>query len=112
VASPELARSIRKLVAMIDVPDIERALEWYASIGFEELSRFGEDGELNFGMVAFGNAAVMFRPGGKPVCTTLPCGFIPVTWITYTRISSHWRLNLWRRFTTRSTAGANSGFAM
>jgi len=59
------AGSIRQLVAMIDVPDIERALEWYASIGFEELARFREDGELNFGMVAFGKAEVMFRPGGK-----------------------------------------------
>ena len=61
----ELAGSIRKLVAMIDVPDIKRALAWYVSIGFRELGRFGEDGKLNFGMVAFGKAEVMFRPGGE-----------------------------------------------
>jgi uncharacterized glyoxalase superfamily protein PhnB len=61
----ELAGSVRKLVAMIDVPDIERALEWYQSIGFRELARYGEDGELNFGMVSFGKAEVMFRPGGQ-----------------------------------------------
>ena|SRR5215471_5721770 len=61
----ELAGSVRKTVAMIDVPDIQRALEWYKSVGFAELARFGEDGELNFGMVALGKGEVMFRPGER-----------------------------------------------
>jgi catechol 2,3-dioxygenase-like lactoylglutathione lyase family enzyme len=55
-----LARSTRKGVAMIGVPDIAAALRWYASIGFTEVERYADDGLVNFGMVTFGKAELMF----------------------------------------------------
>ena len=55
-----LARSTRKGVPMIGVPDIGAALRWYASIGFTEVTRNEDGGLVNFGMVAFGRAEVMF----------------------------------------------------
>jgi ankyrin repeat protein/catechol 2,3-dioxygenase-like lactoylglutathione lyase family enzyme len=64
-----LAGNTRKGVPMISVPDIAKALSWYTSMGFQEIARFEEDGLVNFGMVAFGNAQLMMRvapwgPGG------------------------------------------------
>jgi ankyrin repeat protein len=55
-----LARSTRKGVPMIGVPDIAAALRWYASIGFTEVERYADDGLVNFGLVTFGRAEVMF----------------------------------------------------
>lgn len=57
----KLGAGVRKGVPMISVPDIAEALRWYASIGFGEVARFEEDGLVNFGMVAFGNAELMMR---------------------------------------------------
>jgi hypothetical protein len=51
-----------KCVPMITVADVARTLDWYLSIGFTELARSGEDGEVNFGMVAFGKGEVMLVP--------------------------------------------------
>jgi ankyrin repeat protein len=62
----KMASSIKKGVPMVKVPDVAATLEWYTSIGFTEITRFGDDGEVNFGMVSFGGAEVMFVPGGKP----------------------------------------------
>jgi ankyrin repeat protein len=61
-----LAKSVAKGVPMIYVPDVARALDWYVSIGFTELNRFDDDGLVNFGMVAFGNAELMLNMHGKP----------------------------------------------
>jgi ankyrin repeat protein len=62
----KMAPSIKKGVPMVSVPNVEATLEWYKSIGFTELARFGDDDEgLNFGMVSFGGAEVMFVPGGR-----------------------------------------------
>ena len=61
----KLASSIKKSVAMIYVPDVAAALDWYLSIGFKELARFGDDGKVNFGMVSFGNAEIMLNMHGK-----------------------------------------------
>jgi ankyrin repeat protein/uncharacterized glyoxalase superfamily protein PhnB len=61
-----LAKSVTKGVPMIYVPDVAQALDWYASIGFQELTRFDDDGEVNFGMVAFGGAELMLNMHGKP----------------------------------------------
>jgi ankyrin repeat protein len=61
----KLAESVRKGVPMITVPDVARALDWYLSIGFKEIARYGEDGLVNFGMVAFGRAELMLNMGGK-----------------------------------------------
>ncbi len=59
-----LAPSVAKGVAMIYVPDVAQALEWYTSIGFTEIARFAADGVVNFGMVAYGQAEVMLNMHG------------------------------------------------
>ncbi len=61
-----LARSVRKSVTMIMVPDVARALEWYTSIGFREIARYADGGYVNFGMVSFGDAELMLNMHGKP----------------------------------------------
>ena len=61
-----IAASVTKGVPMIYVPDVARALDWYLSIGFTELSRYEDDGVVNFGMVAFGGAELMLNMHGKP----------------------------------------------
>jgi ankyrin repeat protein/catechol 2,3-dioxygenase-like lactoylglutathione lyase family enzyme len=60
-----LAGSVKKSVAMIMVPDVARALEWYTSIGFREIARYGDDGYVNFGMVSFGEAELMLNMHGS-----------------------------------------------
>jgi ankyrin repeat protein/uncharacterized glyoxalase superfamily protein PhnB len=61
-----LASSVQKGVPMILVPDVARALDWYASIGFKEIARYADDGLVNFGMVSFGRAELMLNMHGKP----------------------------------------------
>jgi uncharacterized glyoxalase superfamily protein PhnB len=61
-----LAKSVAKGVPMIYVSDVARALDWYVSIGFTELRRFDDDGVVNFGMVAYGNAEMMLNMHGRP----------------------------------------------
>ena len=61
----KLASSIKKSVAMIYVPDVGATLDWYVSIGFKEIARFGDEGKVNFGMVSFGNAEIMINMNGK-----------------------------------------------
>lgn len=61
-----MADATRKIVPMITVPDVTRALDWYTSIGFREMARYGEGGVVNFGMVSFGKAEVMLNMHGKP----------------------------------------------
>ncbi len=61
-----MADSTRKIVPMIMVADVARALDWYTSIGFKEMARYGEEGVVNFGMVSFGKAEVMLNMHGKP----------------------------------------------
>ena len=51
---------------MIYVPDVASALDWYVSIGFTEVARYGNDGHVNFGMVSFGRAELMLNVHGKP----------------------------------------------
>ncbi len=59
----KLARSIQKGVPMIRVPDIAQTLDWYTSIGFTEIGRFGDGGSVDWGMASFGKAQLMFMPG-------------------------------------------------
>jgi ankyrin repeat protein len=63
-AMADLADHVKKGVPMIYVADVAAALDWYASIGFTELSRFADDGQVNFGMVSFGGAELMLTIGG------------------------------------------------
>jgi ankyrin repeat protein len=60
-----IASSVKKGVPMIYAPDVARALDWYVSIGFTEIARFGQDGQVNFGMVSFGGAELMLNMHGK-----------------------------------------------
>jgi ankyrin repeat protein len=62
----KLADSVKKGVPMIMVPDVAHTLDWYVSIGFEELNRVADDGQVNFGMVSFGKAELMLNMHGKP----------------------------------------------
>lgn len=48
---------------MIRVPDIAQALDWYTSIGFTEIGRVGNGASVDWGMVSFGKAQLMFMPG-------------------------------------------------
>ena len=61
----EMARSIKKGVPMIMVPDVARALDWYTSIGFTEIARYGDHGLVNFGMVSLGQVELMLNMHGK-----------------------------------------------
>ncbi len=61
-----MAGSVKKGVPMIAVPDVARTLDWYASIGFREINRYADGGQVNFGMVAFGEAELMLNMHGKP----------------------------------------------
>jgi ankyrin repeat protein/uncharacterized glyoxalase superfamily protein PhnB len=61
----KLADSVSKGVPMIYVPDVRRALEWYASIGFKEVARYEDDGLVNFGMVSLGKAELMLNMHGQ-----------------------------------------------
>jgi uncharacterized glyoxalase superfamily protein PhnB len=62
----KMSESIKTTVPLICVPDVAAALDWYVSIGFTELGRYEDDGVVNFGMVSFGKAEIMFTMHGKP----------------------------------------------
>jgi ankyrin repeat protein len=64
-AMAQLAGSVSKGVPMIYVPDVAAALDWYASIGFREIARYGDGRMVNFGMVSFGKAELMLNMHGK-----------------------------------------------
>jgi hypothetical protein len=61
----EAGASIKKIVPMIDVPDVARTLDWYASIGFKELGRYEDHGVVNWGMLSFGKAEIMLNAHGE-----------------------------------------------
>jgi ankyrin repeat protein/catechol 2,3-dioxygenase-like lactoylglutathione lyase family enzyme len=60
----KLAASTKKIAPALSVPDIAKALEWYTSIGFREVGRWEDDGIVNWGMVAFGEAEIGFGMHG------------------------------------------------
>jgi ankyrin repeat protein len=60
-----LAGSTKDLVPMIYVPDVATALDWYTSIGFKELARYGDEGFVNFGVLSFGKAQILVNMNGK-----------------------------------------------
>jgi hypothetical protein len=61
-----LAPSVGRLSVMLAVPDMRAAVEWYRSIGFEVTATHGENGELDFAAVQFGDAEIMFTPSTDP----------------------------------------------
>jgi catechol 2,3-dioxygenase-like lactoylglutathione lyase family enzyme len=56
----------RSVAPMIHVPDVAATVAWYQSLDFTVVDRSEDDGELNWAMLAYGNAAVMFNAGGQP----------------------------------------------
>jgi ankyrin repeat protein len=61
----KLAASVKDLVPMIYVPDVAAALDWYTSIGFKEIARYGDEGFVNFGVLSFGKAQILVNMNGK-----------------------------------------------
>jgi len=51
---------------MIHVPDVRQTVEWYKSLGFDVVGTNGEDGELDWAMLSFGDGFIMFSEGGRP----------------------------------------------
>ena len=63
--APDSTGGIRGLAPMLAVPDIERTLAWYRSVGFElDGTHAGADGRLDWASVSFGPARIMFVPAG------------------------------------------------
>lgn len=57
----------QKVVPMIHVPDVRATVDWYESIGFRVVARYGNetaDG-LSFAIVSFGGGQVMFNQCGE-----------------------------------------------
>jgi uncharacterized glyoxalase superfamily protein PhnB len=65
-AMSALADSVRRNVPMISVPDVASTLAWYRSIGFVEVGRNEDEGEVNWASLACGNAKLMLTMHGKP----------------------------------------------
>ncbi|MGC4048272.1 MAG: ankyrin repeat domain-containing protein [Paludibaculum sp.] len=64
-AMADLAGSVKRVVPLINVPDVAAALDWYVSIGFQELGRYEYNEVVNFGMVGLGDAEIMLNLHGK-----------------------------------------------
>ncbi|HEX5474715.1 MAG TPA: ankyrin repeat domain-containing protein [Vicinamibacterales bacterium] len=100
-----LAGSVRKAVTMIYVPDVARALDWYASMGFTELERYGADDRVNFGMVAFGQAALMLNMHGRSGLQTASL------WFYTDQVDALYQLLKGRQLTAARAALAQEGEA-
>jgi ankyrin repeat protein len=61
----KVAVSIGKLNPMIYVPDVVTTLDWYVSLGFVEVARYGDDGLINFGKVRLGKAEILINMNGR-----------------------------------------------
>ena len=57
---------MRRVTPMLHVPDIDAALRWYESIGFEVLNTAKDDGDTVWAMMRFGDGLVMLNVGGQP----------------------------------------------
>jgi uncharacterized glyoxalase superfamily protein PhnB len=62
----EAAGSVKKLVPMIHVPDVAATLDWYTSIGFQEIGRYEDGSQVNWGMLSFGDAELMLALHDEP----------------------------------------------
>jgi ankyrin repeat protein len=62
-----LASAIGKISPMMEVGDMTATIEWYREVGFElRGSHEDGDGRLGWASVTFGEAEIMFVPGGDP----------------------------------------------
>ena len=57
------AEETKRITAMLRVPDVRRALEWYVSLGFSERGRYEESGLVYWAMVGLGDAELMLNMG-------------------------------------------------
>ena len=64
-AVASLSGSTHKIIPMISVPDVAGTLDWYVSIGFTELGRVADEGVVNWGIVGYGGAEIMFSMHGQ-----------------------------------------------
>jgi ankyrin repeat protein/catechol 2,3-dioxygenase-like lactoylglutathione lyase family enzyme len=60
----DLSASIQKITPMLGVPDIDATIAWYRKVGFELAETHAEDGKIDWAMVRFGEAGIMFVPSG------------------------------------------------
>lgn len=61
----KLTESVKKIITMINVPDVAATLDWYVSIGFTEVGRVADGGLVNWGMVRLGGAELMLNMHGR-----------------------------------------------
>ena len=59
----DLTTSIARLSPMVGVADMKRTVEWYQAIGFELAGSHGENGDMDWASVTFGDSEIMFVPG-------------------------------------------------
>jgi catechol 2,3-dioxygenase-like lactoylglutathione lyase family enzyme len=93
-----LSASVTKNVPMVSVPDVAAALDWYVSIGFKEIGRYDENGVVNFGIVSFGGAELMFTPGGQRGTHDVSL------WLNTDRIDAFYQLLTSRQMATAQAA--------
>jgi catechol 2,3-dioxygenase-like lactoylglutathione lyase family enzyme len=78
-AAKDLTSSIARLSPMVAVADMQRSVDWYRAIGFELAGSHGENGDMDWASVRFGETEIMFVPGtGETSGTSL--------WIRTTRL--------------------------
>ena len=58
----DLTTSIATLSPMVGVADMQRTVDWYRAIGFELTGSHGEDGNMDWACVTFGETEIMFVP--------------------------------------------------
>ena len=56
----------RRVTPMLHVPDVEAALRWYESIGFEVLDTARDGDETTWAKLRYGDGLVMLSIGGQP----------------------------------------------
>lgn len=56
----------RRVMAMVHVPDIRAAIDWYRSVGFEVIGTHEDGGVIDWAMLSFGDGIIMFNVGGQP----------------------------------------------
>ena len=62
-STKDLTRAIGRLSPMVGVVDMKRTIEWYEAIGFELAASHGENGDVDWASVTFGESDIMFVPG-------------------------------------------------
>lgn len=56
----------QRVTAMIHVPDVRAAVNWYEAIGFRVLDTGEVEAEMVWALLSFGEGRIMFDEGGQP----------------------------------------------